>query len=153
MVKIYYNQKYWKLLANSSMLMKVTIDCCKTIFPVARTFSSMFTQTFSQKFTALLKNEVSTLKVTFTSYLKPIRTKNSWKSFISMCLRVLVVLQSDLHSFLVNVYLLVCNMLWHFKVFLKRFTDSSESYYYLQGNRATEISRFWVKWPNFNNNT
>ena len=57
MVKTYWSQKYWKLLANSLMLMKVTIDFCKKIiFPVTRTFPSMFTQRFSQIFTAPLKN-------------------------------------------------------------------------------------------------
>ena len=35
---------------------------------------------YFQKFIAPLKKEVSTSKVTFTSFLKPIRTKNNWKS-------------------------------------------------------------------------
>ena len=60
MVKTYWSQKHWKLLANSLMLMKVTIDFCKKIiFPVTGTLP-MFTQRFSQIFTAPLKKEVST---------------------------------------------------------------------------------------------
>ena len=35
---------------------------------------------YSQKFTATLKKEVSISKVTFTSCLKPVKIKNSWKA-------------------------------------------------------------------------
>ena len=39
----------------------------------------MYTQMCFQKYIAQLKNNVSTLKVTFTLCSKPARTKKSWK--------------------------------------------------------------------------
>ena len=61
------------------MEMKIIIGYCQIIFPATKQLSNTYTQMYSLKFTALLKKEVSTSKVTFTSCLKPTRTKNSWK--------------------------------------------------------------------------
>ena len=58
-----------------------------------------------------------------------------------MYLRVVFdIILSDLYSLLVNVYFAVCNMFLHSKRIFENKT----------GNKKTEISRFWVKWPNFN---
>lgn len=64
---------------NLSTQMMETIGCYKIIFPATKTFFSVFTQMCFQKFIAQPKKEVSTSKVIFTLYLKPKRTKNSWK--------------------------------------------------------------------------
>ena len=59
--------------------MRINIDYCKTTFLATKQFFNTFIQMYPQKFTDPLKKEVSTSKVTFTSCLKPIKIKNSWK--------------------------------------------------------------------------
>ena len=60
--------------------MRITINYCKTTFLATKQFFNTFIQMYSQKFTATLKKEVSISKVTFTSCLKPVKIKNSWKA-------------------------------------------------------------------------
>ena len=60
--------------------MKVTINCCKIIFPLTRTFSSMFTQTFSQKFTAPMEKRGFDLKSNFHIIFKTYTDKKQLES-------------------------------------------------------------------------